>query len=176
MTYRVVGLTEIPQNHPVVLFSAYWFEAKGTDFVPLRSAVDPMKIPAIIPWVLLLERVDVDGVVKFRYRLTGTGCRTIFDIDYTGKFLGEGLTPDGAEARLREFREVSVSGNPIYSSSHLPIAEREYINVYRGVFPVSLTGAEIDQIFVVVAKEDMALQKSEQKARPVLGQLLSNMR
>lgn len=173
MNYRTVELTEIPQSHPVALFSSYWFDAKGTDFVPLRSSVEPMKIPTIIPWVLLLERVELDSIVKFRYRLTGTGCRAIFNMDYTGKFLGEGLTPDGANIRLREFQDVSVSGKPIYSSSHLPIAEREFVDVYRGVFPVSLIGTEVDQIFVIVAQEDLMLPVSNRMASPVQEQALS---
>lgn len=170
MSYRIIDLSDVPKNHPVSLFSDFWFENKSSDFVPLRAKIDPMKIPAILPWILLLELVDVEGVKKYRYRLTGTGCRTIFNMDYTGKFLGDGLTPEGAEARLREFQDVGRLGQPIYSASHLPIAEREFIKVYRGVFPVSLSGTQVDQIFVIIAQEDMVLHLPKPHSSPALAQ------
>ncbi|MDO8287733.1 MAG: PAS domain-containing protein [Parvibaculum sp.] len=165
MSYREVDISDVPNYHPVSLFSNFWFDKKGDALVPLRSAIEPTKIPAILPWLLLLEVVMIDGKQQFRYRLSGTGCRDIFGIDYTGKLLGEGLMPDGAEARKLEFQKVVETGKVIYSSSHLPIAERSFINVYRGVFPVSLNGNHIDQIFVVIAKEDLALETSRQVAR-----------
>jgi len=175
MSYREIQLTDIPGLHPVTLFSNFWFEGKGDALVPLRSAIEPTRIPSILPWLLLLEVVMIDGVQQFRYRLSGTGCRDIFGIDYTGKILGENLTPDGADARKHEFRKVIETGNPIYSSSHLPIAERSFINVYRGVFPVSVNGNHIDQIFVVIAREDLSLETHRQVARPHLQQSRLNM-
>lgn len=175
MSYREIALTDIPATHPVNLFSNFWFEGKGDALVPLRSAIEPTRIPAILPWLLLLEVVMIDGKQQFRYRLSGTGCRDIFGIDYTGKILGDGLTSDGADARKHEFQKVIANGQPIYSSSHLPIAERSFINVYRGTFPVSVNGNHIDQIFVVIAREDLSLQTSRQVARPHLQQSRLNM-
>ncbi|MES1990515.1 MAG: PAS domain-containing protein [Pseudomonadota bacterium] len=170
MSYREISSTDIPGLHPVNLFSKFWFEGKRDALVPLRAAIEPTRIPAILPWLLLLEVVMIDGQQQFRYRLTGTGCRDLFGIDYTGKLLGEDLTPDGAEARKREFKKVVENGNPIYSASHLPIAELNFVNVYRGVFPVSLNGNRIDQIFVAIAREDLLLETSHPSARPHLQQ------
>ncbi|MGV8996016.1 MAG: PAS domain-containing protein [Parvibaculaceae bacterium] len=166
MSYQEITLTHIPALHPVTLFSSFWFEGKGDALVPLRSAIEPTKIPSILPWLLLLEVVMIDGKQEFRYRLSGTGCRDIFGIDYTGKILGESLTPDGANARKHEFQKVISTGKPIYSSSHLPIAERDFINVFRGVFPVSVNGNHIDQIFVVIAREDLLMETPRRVARP----------
>ncbi|MCE9649275.1 MAG: PAS domain-containing protein [Parvibaculum sp.] len=166
MSYREITAADIPALHPVARFSAFWHDKKGDDAVPLRADIEPTKIPAILPWLLLLEVVDKDGTEQFRYRLTGTGCREIFGIDYTGKFLGEGLTPEGTEIRRREFLRVTGSGQPIYSWSELPIAERDFMTVYRGVFPVSRNGERVDQIFLVIAQERLELPAVVHAARP----------
>lgn len=134
--------------------------------VPLRASIDPIEIPFILPWLLLLEVVNSDGQNMFRYRLTGTGCRELFGIDFTGKMLGDDLISSGAEERFREFRKVVANSQAIYSSSNLPIADRSFINVYRGVFPVSTTGSHVDQIFVVISPEETALSAVRSPSRP----------
>lgn len=166
MSYREITSAEIPSLHPVVQFSEFWLDRNSNGKVPLRSDIEPTRIPAILPWLMLLEAVETDGAIQFRYRLTGTGCREIFGIDYTGKILGEGLTQKGAEIRRREFLGVIDTGRPVYSWSELPIAERDFVTVYRGVFPVSLGGERIDQIFLVIAPERLELNSARPAARP----------
>lgn len=167
LSYREITAGEVPDLHPVARFSSFWFDNKGENAVPLRAQIEPTKIPSVLPWVLLLEAIEIDGAMQFRYRLTGTGCREIFGIDYTGKFLGEeGLTPEGTEIRRREFLKVMQTGHPIYSWTALPIAERDFITVYRGVFPVSSAGERVDQIFIVIAHEKLELDPVHQAARP----------
>jgi len=152
-----IPLEAVPKLHPVSLFSNFWFECKGDAPVPLRQTLDPFKVPTILPWLILLEAYEADGQTQFRYRLTGTGCREMIGSDYTGKRLGEGFTPDAAEARVREVQKVMSTGEAVYSSHPMPLAERSFINVFRGIFPVSLTGENIDQMFIVMAQEDKRL-------------------
>ncbi len=40
---------------------------------------------------------------------------------------------------------------PIISATNLPIQAKDFIKVYRGVFPVTASGSGTDQIFVVIA-------------------------
>jgi hypothetical protein len=166
LSYREITVADVPRLHPVASFSTFWHDKKGDDAVPLRANIEPTKIPSILPWLLLLEAVEIDGAMQFRYRLTGTGCREIFGIDYTGKVLGEGLTPEGTEIRRREFRRVMESKQPIYSWTELPIAERDFVTVFRGVFPVSRSGERVDQIFIVIAHEGLELNPVTHAARP----------
>lgn len=175
MSYREIEAAEVPPLHPVSSFSAFWHDRKNGDAVPLRSDIEPTRIPAILPWLMILEVVEIEGVTRFRYRLTGTGCREIFGIDYTGKLLGEALTPEGAEIRRREFLHAIDSQRPIYSWSELPIAERNFLKVYRGVFPVSCGGERVDQIFLVIAAETLELSAVTHAARPHRQQARMNM-
>lgn len=166
MSYREIEAAEVPLLHPVSCFSAFWHGRKIGDAVPLRSDIEPTKIPAILPWLMILEVIEIEGVTRFRYRLTGTGCREIFGIDFTGKLLGEALTPEGAEIRRREFLSVIDSRQPIYSWSELPIAERDFMKVYRGAFPVSCDGERVDQIFVIIGMETLELNPVTHAQRP----------
>jgi hypothetical protein len=106
---------------------------------------------------MLLEAFEEEGQTQFRYRLTGTGCRDMIGSDYTGKRFCEGFTPEATEARMLELQKVLSSGEASYSSHPMPLAERTFIKVYRGVFPVSLNGDGIDQMFIVMAQEDKRL-------------------
>lgn len=151
LSYREIDITGIPERHPVRCFQGYWNSRAGAGNPPLRSQINPADIASILPWLLVLETLRFHDKREFRYRLAGTGCTELFGVDYTGKILGENLTPEGAEIRQKEFNSVIETCHPILSTTNLPIKAKEFISVHRGVFPITLAGSSIDQIFVVVA-------------------------
>jgi len=149
--YTRIDVDDIPPFHPVRVFSDYWTNLRQETAAPLRSDIVPGEITGLLPWLLVLQAAETASDLQFRYRLAGTGCTELFGIDYTGKSLGDNLTPDGAEIRRREFCQVMADLQPIYSVTNLPVKTKEFIVVHRGVFPVSTTGERPDQIFVVIA-------------------------
>jgi hypothetical protein len=151
LSYREIDITGIPERHPVRCFQGYWKSRASAGNPPLRSQINPADIASILPWLLVLETLQFYDKLEFRYRLAGTGCTELFGVDYTGKILGENLTPEGAEIRRMEFAGVVETRSPIFSTTSLPIKAKEFITVHRGVFPVSLTGSVVDQIFAVIA-------------------------
>ncbi len=157
MTYREISLADVPAQHPVALFGEYWESRRRNKPIPLRTDFRPCNLAQLLPWILILDVVDIDDMQQFRYRLTGTGCRDLLGVDYTGKLLGESLTAQGAEIRRLESLRAVVSGEPIYIWTALPVPGREFLKAYRGVFPLSVSGDKIDQIFVVYAHETMEL-------------------
>lgn len=151
MSYRQVDLSAISARHPVRVFEAYWAHHAVETDVPRRSRINPGEIASLLGWLLVLEVIPRSTHLEFRYRLAGTGCTELFGIDYTGKMLGENLTPEGAEIRRAEFTRVVESSKPIFSTTNLPIKAKDFITVHRGVFPISASGHGTDQIFVVIA-------------------------
>ncbi|PKQ07979.1 MAG: hypothetical protein CVT73_08060 [Alphaproteobacteria bacterium HGW-Alphaproteobacteria-12] len=151
MSYREIDIIGIPERHPARCFRGYWKSQASAGTPPLRSRINPADIASILPWLLVLETLRFHDKLEFRYRLAGTGCTELFGMDYTGKILGENLTPEGAEIRRREFDRVIETSTPIFSTTKLPIKAKDYITVHRGVFPISVSGCAVDQIFVVVA-------------------------
>lgn len=158
MPYQELAEEEIPEFHPVSVFGDYWNERRRSSHLPYRSDFEPANIPALVRWLLLIEPLHMDGRIEFRYRLAGTGCCEIFGTDYTGKMLGDNMEPEGAEIRRREFLRVMETERPIYSWSTVPIAGREFVKVYRGIFPATVGGEGTDRIFAVIAPEALRLE------------------
>lgn len=141
----------MPERHPARCFQSYWEARASEENPPLRNRINPADIAGILPWLLVLETLRFHDKMEFRYRLAGTGCTELFGVDYTGKILGQNLTPEATEIRRMEFARIVETRNPIFSTTNLPIKAKEFITVHRGVFPVSLTGETVDQIFAVIA-------------------------
>lgn len=157
MAYALVNLEDIPAEHPVRQFDTYWQAKRGASGCLERANFDPLDVHKIMPFIMILE-LEMNGDAKaFHYRLCGTGCVDLFGIDYTGKTLGEDLPPEATETRRAEFEAVMTSKQPVYSTTNLPIEGRDFITVYRGVFPVCSQSQDVDQIFVVFGTHDQAV-------------------
>lgn len=151
--YRLAAIESISERHPVRAFEACWrrHSEASPGAIPTRSQINPAEITGVLPWLLVLEVLRHGNALDYRYRLAGTACTEIFGVDYTGRRLGEHLTPEGEEIRRREFANILESGKPIFSTTSLPVKSREFITVHRGVFPVRAAANDTDQIFVVIA-------------------------
>tara|TARA_B100000676_G_scaffold303893_1_gene355130 strand:- start:61 stop:600 length:540 start_codon:yes stop_codon:yes gene_type:complete len=149
--YRRVDLPDLPDTHPVRVFADYWMTRSEEDSPMPRSEFSPADIPQVIPWLMILERF---GDSDYGYRLCGTGCVDLFGIDYTNCELGDHLPEESAETRRREFEEVWREAKPVYSHTRVPIPGREFLRIFRGVFPVSTREDQLDQVFVVIASAE----------------------
>lgn len=150
MSFRSVDLEEIPEQHPVAVFHRFWTSAaKGARWASWAT-FDATHHPGILPWVLLLRR-EPDG---WRYTVCGTGCTALFGFSYQGKLFGEGLPPEAAAQRQAEFDRVIAGEGPQFSHTRLPVPGKDFVQVFRGVFPFASGTDEVDRIFVVLAGEE----------------------
>ncbi|WP_340120058.1 hypothetical protein [Pelagibius sp. 7325] len=158
MPIREISLAEVPPGHPAAVFFRFWQQAAdGSAWVPWRR-FDATEHPGILPWVLLLRREPDEtggGSPRWRYSVCGTGCTELFGFSYQGKLFGEGMPAEAAAERLAEFQRVISGEGPLFFVSHLPIPDREFVRVLRGLFAFSSNDdGDIDRLFVVVARED----------------------
>lgn len=156
--YHELSLADVPQLHPVGVFGMFWNSKREGVALPRRLEFDPTKMVELLPWILLLDVIEIEGVVQFRYRLTGTGCRDLLGVDYTGKILGEALTIEGARERREESLRAVESGEPVYARATLPVSGKDFLVVYRGVFPVTIQGEKAEQLFVIYGHEALRLE------------------
>ncbi len=146
--FEHIDLKSIASHHPVARFANLWHRLAEEAQPVVWSRFSPMSVPALLPWTLLLEKQD-DG--RYFYRVCGSSCEQLFGLSYEGQFFGFGMPQDAVETRLKEFRRVEDTGEPLFSSSTVPIENREHLEVHRGVFGFSKGGDHIDQIIAVIA-------------------------
>ncbi len=154
MSFKEVNLQDIPERHPVVAFAKFWQQAAGGASVARWERFDPADHPRTLPWIMLLKREpgpEYAGGPPLRYAVCGTSLSTLFGFSYQGKLFGEDLPPDAVVRRRAEFDRVMAGSGPLFSHTELPIPNKDFHLVYRGVFAFENGGDEVDRICVVLA-------------------------
>lgn len=157
MALREIAQSDIPPDHPVSVFYRYWAAAAAGRPAAPWTAFDATQHASILPWVLLLKREsppDSPEDRQWRYIVCGTGCTDLFGFSYQGKLFGEGLPPEAVADRTAEFERAVAGAGPQFSHTRLPIPGRDFLPIFRGVFPFSSEDGEVDRLFVVLAQED----------------------
>ena len=131
---------------------AYWHRLRGLRPLPSRTDLNPMEIPDLLPYVMLIDVLS--DPLDFRFRLLGTEHDQIVGGDYRG----------------RRFSELphTAAGNPIWEQFARVVAERRPVcgevsyvgrddHVSRRfehvLMPMSCDGTRVDLIMVVTAIE-----------------------
>ena len=151
MTFRSIESSEIPVLHPVAHIRDGWAGFAGNAGIAPWSNFDPVDYPYVLPWVMLLRQEDPADAERLRYVICGDGCRKTFGMSYQGKLFGEDLPESVVTQRKIEFQNIREGRWPLYSVTPLPIANREFIDIYRGVFGFSSDGTSVDRYLLVVA-------------------------
>lgn len=154
MSFRQIEGPNIPKHHPVDLYATYFAGKQTSQGWMCAQDHDPIHVPKLMPWVMVLERADmrVGQTDQYRYRFFGTECVELAQCDLTGHLLGERIEPRAEQYRRREFDQVKAVRTPLFARGSMPIDGRSFQQVLTGVFPVSArpqTG--IDRFHVVVA-------------------------
>jgi hypothetical protein len=127
----------------------YWRSiAPGQDELPGRQHFDPLHIPALLPWIWLL---DVHrNPLRFRYRVTGTEHRRVSGRDATGRWMDE-LHPNFTTFEsfpefeaVVERREIRYRrGRPVFALVD-DVSETE-----RLMLPLARDGREVDMLLAI---------------------------
>lgn len=157
MPFRAVEPNSIPAQHPVAHLRDAWPSLSGPGGYACWLRFDPLDFPRVLPWVMLLRQQDPAQPERFTYMVCGEGCRQAFGFSYQGKVFGEDLPAAAVSARLREFASIRAGAGPLYSTTPLPLPDREFVEVYRGVFGLSSDGAWIDRFLIVLAPVNVRL-------------------
>ncbi|HEY0912877.1 MAG TPA: PAS domain-containing protein [Bradyrhizobium sp.] len=140
------------------LLLAHWLEARGTDPMPRRDAIDPGVLLAALPHMLMLNMVTAETAT---YRLVGTAHRARWGIELTGHVWGEFLETqqridrtqrlwqaigqpcgfaaryevvfasgahDPVETLLLPLRPNRPDGNPIMIGASISVHQTEWVN------------------------------------------------
>jgi hypothetical protein len=135
-------------------FHEYWLSKCRPGLLPGRQDIDPVEIPELLPWMILLDPVGVPGGYRFRMRLVGTGIVARTGQDATGKWYDELFTPRDVARFSAIYVEVMKSRRPHHYHSDFDIARlegREHVRYERLICPLAADGVTVDMLAGIVA-------------------------
>lgn len=141
------GLNGWLRSPSLRLMDTYWGERCGTGIAPDRADIDPLDLPGMLGWIMLVER-DADRS-DFRYRLVGSRITELFGCDLTGQSVKALPDPDYAGFVENRFWEVVDRGRPVASRYSLPIRGRQVL-VERLDQPLTKGGDRVEVILTAL--------------------------
>jgi hypothetical protein len=151
---QAASLAEIPERSPVLIFHDYWTRISPPGLLPGRRHLDPVDIPKIISWLVLVEVLRGEAGLDFRYRLIGTSNNRLVGKDATGQTVFQAFAPEAAEAIHRHYADTVLAGRPSFWKTDVPTRERRFAHCFRAVFPLAADGANVDMLAVLLVPTD----------------------
>jgi len=130
----------------------YWLRIRpAPDRLPGRAHLDPLDIPAILPWVILFDMGERPA--DTRYRLIGTSIVDRVGRDFTGRLLSEGYWGHDTDKVLEDYWAVAQAGLPALWRRRM--VDREGLpQVYDYLLlPLAADGKRVDILLAGVAFE-----------------------
>jgi hypothetical protein len=130
---------------------AYWRSRCHGRFAPSRADIDPIDIVAVLPRVMMAE-VSYDPL-DFRYRLAGTGIRSIHGEELTNKRARDLMPPEFGQMIHAHYQLAVARRTPLLHLLRLDFdnAQRSYV---RLILPLSEDGQTIDRLMLVESHEE----------------------
>jgi hypothetical protein len=112
---------------------AYWTGKKGGRRAPSRADIAPEEISDILPWVLLMERVEN----RIRYRLVGDEFRQIYGDKLIGMYLDEIDLDHISAAYAEEYERAARDFVPIDRKWTFTKLSGRHLDYERLILPLS---------------------------------------
>lgn len=128
---------------------AYWRSKLAGRQMPSRRDIDPVDIPALLPYVLLTDvlREPLD----FRFRLIGTEVRSISERDYTGKRYSEVPGKGKGSIVWTNCETVVCTRAPFFGTPPYVGPDRYLRRCETILLPLSENGSDVNMILQVVS-------------------------
>ena len=130
---------------------AYWDRLRGARRMPSRTELDPLDIPDLLPYVMLVDvlREPLD----FRFRLLGSGHDRIVACNYKGMRFSELPHLRRGNPVWEEYERVATEAVPLRSFVPYIGSDPGVRSVEHCLMPFSTDGETVDMIFVIAAVE-----------------------
>lgn len=127
----------------------YWLEKKGDRPMPSRADIDPIDIPKLLPYVILLnvrhEPLD------FGYRLVGSVVRYHLNKDLSGQWMREIPHQQPGSVIWTTLGSVVADRRPVSSSIPYVGPHKDCTISEDMIMPLSKDGEQVDMMFVTIA-------------------------
>jgi hypothetical protein len=130
---------------------AYWERIRAAHAMPRRSELDPVDIPRLLPFVML---IDVLGEpLDFKFRLIGTEIDAIISDDYLGRRFSAIPHMTSGNKVWAEYETVVRRRQPLTAAVDYVGADGYVRGIRHCLMPLSADRETVDMIFVAVEIE-----------------------
>ena len=128
----------------------YWTRMRGDRRMPSREDLNPLEIPDLLPYVMLIDVLPEP--LDFRFRLLGTEHDQIVGGDYRGRCFSSLPHTAPGNPIWDQYAEVVTRRQPVcgqvsYVGRDADVSRR----FEHALMPLSCDGENVDMIFVVSA-------------------------
>jgi hypothetical protein len=137
----------------------WWRIRAGETGLPDRSDFDPTLFPHLLP-NMIIAQAETDPF-RIRYRLVGTRCAYVLNIDFTGRYLDQ-LVDEATHTPWQDYfadsfrRRVPILGEVTEATLSGGTFTFEF-----GIFPVTAGGGEVRQFLCIEDYFDFHLTSAE---------------
>lgn len=126
----------------------WWLSKRGQRRLPSRADLDPAKLKALLPYILIAD-FTVDPF-RVCYRLAGTMVVELSGCQFAGRYLDELVPPDSEERWEDHYRRVYESALPVFGETTVPLISGGGLFTYEfGIFPLSMNGEDVRQFLAI---------------------------
>jgi len=136
------------QSRRVRAGHAYWESKRQDGAIPHRATIDPLEIPKLLPFLMLIEIADG----RFRYRLVGTQAAASAGYDFTGRYLDE-LGFANRDFYLDCYREIAACNAPLFGFDRWVYPDgRNGVSEFA-MMPLTTNGKAVTQFLTIEDSE-----------------------
>jgi hypothetical protein len=135
-------------NDIIAQARSYWERIRGSRNMPRRGDLDPLDIPRLLPFVMLVDVLTEP--LDFRFRLIGSAIQEIIARNYLGRCFS--ALPHMARGNLiwAEYEAVASQQRPVAAILDYVGSDRYVQGVRHGLMPLSNDGRAVNMIFAAV--------------------------
>ncbi len=122
----------------------YWDDKRGSRAMPGRADLDPVDVPELLPYILLVDTAETLG--EFRYRLIGTEACKGFDCDRTGARFADLPRGESFDEVLSGYWRTFRERTPQYYHGPLSSIDEDSMQFSRLTLPLSSDGNHVNMI------------------------------
>lgn len=155
---KPLTLADIPDGHPVRLFSEVYAQHISGAFIPHEDDIihNDRALP-LLAWAQQIEPIELDGGVDFKVLRQGERGAMRERRTYRDQWMSATVDHEFVQARYREVIASAVLRRPLFSKGATPTRERAFLYLLRGVFPVFAENHARLRLFQVEAEPYVSL-------------------
>ncbi|MEL6316611.1 MAG: hypothetical protein AAFR16_03110 [Pseudomonadota bacterium] len=136
-TLQPIGIEDIPERHPVRMFSnAYSGLADGALLPHADALLKHPDLDDVFGWATLIEPIALSGTVDFKVVRQGARLAAHEGRTYRDQWMSDTVDPEFIRATYTEVIAAAVLRRPLFSRGSVPHRARAFLYMLRGTFPV----------------------------------------